>query len=615
MSSLTPDQQKVVDAPMEPLCVIACAGSGKTKTAVHRLVRMRRNLGEARGRVALLSFSNVAVDTFRKAYEDLASSLPSNAGRSRVDIDTLDGFITTNIIRPHAHRTMKSTRAAFLVTGGEAFLEGFKFATSSFPQSVTALQIGFVNGAERFFYVYNDQVEDVDAGVARSLIAKLGRTGAYTHELGRYWAYRVLKERPELLSALARRYPHIVIDEAQDIGSVHQVILEMLIGAGSCVTLIGDPNQGIYEFAGADGKFLTDYHQRPGVQQHSLERNFRSVPSIVDLANGLCSRTDVADRLAPSTLHGAFFTGYKKDQHPQLISAFQGAMSVACAELKRSAVLCRGRSLAGTLRGDEAPAGQGLVKAFASAAVLRDRRKDFLKAFQRVTVAVVALTENAADGLVSKITQPSGDPGYRDLRKMIWTFTRDKDTGLPSSTLVADTHWHPLLLARVKVLLASLETKFGLKPCDNIGRKLSKKALPNVPLASVEDLADSDSTTLRVDTVHKAKGESLDAVLYVTTKEHVQALLGGITTEVGRIGYVAATRARNLLWVAVPQNALKELKPALLARGFKEVGPTTVAPAPPAKAAADVVISPALATSPVIAVVPSAAPANSAESP
>ncbi|HEM7880101.1 TPA: UvrD-helicase domain-containing protein [Burkholderia contaminans] len=583
MSGLTPEQQEVVDAPMVPLCVIACAGSGKTKTAVHRLVRMRRNLGEARGRVALLSFSNVAVDTFRKTYDDLASSLPSSAGRSRVDIDTLDGFITTNIIRPHGHRTMKSARAAFLVTGSESFLEGFKFSTSSFPQPITALHFAFVNGEEVFFHVYNDQVELVDTSTARNLIAKLGRTGAYTHDLGRYWAYRALKERPEFLAALVRRYPYILIDEAQDIGSAHEAILELLIGAGSCVTLIGDPNQGIYEFAGADGKFLTDYHQRAGVEQHSLQRNFRSAPSIVDLANGLCGRSDVAERTAPSTPHGAFFTAYKRDQHSQLITAFQSAMSAVGADVTRSAVLCRGKGLAETLRGDEAPAGQGLVKAFAAAAVLRDRREDFLKAFQRVAVAVVALLDNAPHGLVNQITQPSGDAADRELRKAIWAFTRDAGTGLPSSSLVADTQWHSLLVARIKVLLARLESKFGLKPTENIGRKLSKKALPSAPLASAEDLAYHDVTPLRVDTVHKAKGESLDAVLYVTLKEHTQALLDGVSTEVGRIGYVAATRARDLLWVAVPHSALKELRPTLLARGFKEVG-IAVAPVPAAKA-------------------------------
>lgn len=572
MNTLTQEQRDVVEAAMEPLCVIACAGSGKTKTAVHRLVHMRRNLGEARGRVALLSFSNVAVDTFRNAYEVLASGLPPNAGRSRVDIDTLDGFITTHIIRPHGHRIMKSQRGAFLVTGGESFLEGFKFSTSAFPQPITVLQLRLVNGSEYFYYLNKDQVEQVDTSLARNLIAKLGRTGAYTHELGRYWAYRTLKERPELRAALARRYPHIVIDEAQDIGSVHQAILELLIGAGSRVTLIGDPNQSIYEFAGADGKFLTDYLQYAGVKLHSLKRNFRSTPSIVDLANKLSGRSDAGERLAPNTPHGVYFTGYKKDQHLQLISAFKSAMSAAGADIKHSAVLCRSKSLADTIRGDEAPAGQGITKAFAAAAVLRDRRKDFLNAFQRVATAVVALLSNAPHGLVSQIAQPSGDPVYREIRKVIWAFTRDATTGLPSSELVADTEWHSLLLARIKILLTSLEKSFGLKRTNNVGHKLSKKSLPNAPLACTEDLASNNASALRVDTVHKAKGESLDAVLYITNKEHALAMLNGVSTEVGRIGYVAATRARDLLWVAVPQSALQELRLKLLAKGFKEVG-------------------------------------------
>lgn len=174
-------------------------------------------------------------------------------------------------------------------------------------------------------------------------------------------------------------------------------------------------------------------------------------------------------------------------------------------------------------------------------------------------------------------------------------------TGLPSSSLAADTQWHALLLGRIKVLLASLESKFGLKPTDNIGRKLSKKALPNGPLASAEDLAYNNATTLRIDTVHKAKGESLDAVLYVTLKEHAQALLDGVITEVGRIGYVAATRARDLLWVAVPDSALKELRPTLLARGFKEVG-IAASPIPGAKAkvSTHVGIASVVATTPII---------------
>jgi hypothetical protein len=577
MTNLTSEQQAVVDAPMAPLCVIACAGSGKTKTSVQRLAQLRRNLGEARGRVALLSFSNVAVDTFRNAYYALAKSLPAGVGRERVDIDTLDGFITSCVLRPHAHRTMRSSQAAYLVTGNESFLGGFTFKTPTFPLPITELHVAFVDGDECFFYQRNDKLELINSSVARNLIERLGRTGAYTHDLGRYWAYRALKERPELLAIVARRYPHILIDEAQDIGTVHQAILELLIGAGACVTLIGDPNQGIYDFAGADGSFLREYHRRAGVLPYSLKRNFRSVPKIVAMANGLCGRDDDAERAAPGTPHGAYFVGYKRDQQASLLTAFRNALTTSGADVKRSAVLCRGRGMAQQLRGDGAPAGQGTVKLFAAAAVLRDHKKDFLQAFQRVAAAVVALLESPPPGLVSQISQPARYPQVRTLRRKIWAFTRDAENGLPSAFLVADTQWHPLLLARVKALIGELQTRFDLRPTENLGRKLAKTGLPNAPLAVVKDFADDDATPLRIDTVHQAKGEGLDAVLYLTLKEHAAELLDGVGTEVGRVGYVAATRARDLLWVAVPLNALKDLRPALKAKGFQEITEMTAA--------------------------------------
>lgn len=579
MSPLTPEQQAVVDAPMSALCVVACAGSGKTKTAVQRLVQMRRNLGDARGRVALLSFSNVAVDTFRRSYEHLARDLPPGSGRERVEIDTLDGFITSNILRPHAHRTMAASQAAYLVTGNESFLAGFTFMGTTYPLPITDLHLSITEGIESFFYMQLDTRQAVNPSVARPLIARLGRTGAYTHELGRYWAYRALKERPDLLAVIARRYPHILIDEAQDIGSVHQALLELLIGAGSCVTLIGDPNQGIYDFAGADGKFLRDYHQRAGVLPFTLKRNFRSVPNIVTVANTLCGRNDLAERGVPGTAHGAFFTGYKREEHAQLITAFRSALMVAGADVKNSAVLCRGRSLAEQVRGEGSGAGQGTVKLFATAAVLRDRKRDFHATFKNVAIAVVALLENPPPGLVSQLTQPARYPDARMLRRAIWAFARDEAAGLPAANLIADTQWHPRLLDRVKKLLAKLQTEFNLASKDKIGNKLAKKDLSNQPLAVTVDLADDAEAALRVDTVHQAKGESLDAVLYMALKDHAEEMLSGVSTEVGRIGYVAATRARDLLWVAVPQTSLKQLRPALQAKGFQEVGFSTISAA------------------------------------
>jgi superfamily I DNA/RNA helicase len=96
IQDLSPEQQAIVDLPLSPIAVTACAGSGKTKTAVHRLATMRRRYGGP-GLIALLSFSNVAVDTFRREYAALLRSLPMIGRSSAVEIDTVDGFITTNV--------------------------------------------------------------------------------------------------------------------------------------------------------------------------------------------------------------------------------------------------------------------------------------------------------------------------------------------------------------------------------------------------------------------------------------------------------------------------------------------------------------------------------------
>ena len=579
MAQPSDEQLQVIGAPIAPMSVVACAGSGKTFTAVRRLAQMRRQLGDNRGRVALLSFSNVAVDTFGREYQNRVQEVRSSVAHGRVEIDTLDTFITANVLRPHAYRTMGAQQAAFLVMGGEAFLGGFRFQTNTYPREITQMQVGIDNNGVHFCYADNDRTLRLDTAQATRLVHRLGQIGAYTHNLGRYWCYRTLAEQPGILRALVRRYPHILIDEAQDIGTAHQAIIEQLVGAGCQVSLIGDPNQGIYEFAGANGAFLTRYGQREGVNSLHLTRNFRSVPAILDLANRLSTRVDTADRLVPDTTHGAFFVSYRNAERENLIAAFQAAVLAADLKLERSAVLCRARDMANKLGGNEGAPGQGTVKALAQAAILRDRHQDYLGAVKLVASGIVGLLANPPQGLVARITQPARYPGDRMLRRLVWAFTRNPDSGLPAATLTGDTQWHPLLLERTRTLLAQIAQDHGLASTSNLGNKLAKRGLSNAPLITAADLAaNDDAPRIQVDTVHQAKGESLDAVLYLANREHANALLAGVDTEVGRIGYVAVTRARNLLWLGVPANALEELRPVLLERGFQEAG-AAIAPA------------------------------------
>lgn len=578
MSALSDEQQTIVDAPLEPMSIIACAGSGKTRTAVYRVIEMRRKLGGHRGRVALLSFSNVAVDTFRSDFRALTDRV-HDMRHGRMEIDTMDGFITTNIVRPHAYRTMGCNRTPFLVTGTEPFLQNkdFKFwvqpaSGNAFPVQPAELHKVVVNiqaGRPTFQFRQYGALLPINNGPV--VTARLGAVGAYTHDLGRYWCHRVLIEQSRLLQALARRYSHILVDESQDIGTLHQTILALLSVAGSQVSLIGDPHQGIYGFAGADGKFLTSYGQTQGVNSYGLTRNYRSVPAILALANSLSSRTDTADRPAPETQHGAFFIGYKNAEQEQLVSAFRTATVTAGLRLDRSAVICRGREQVNKLTGNDGAVGQGTVKGFAAAAIHRDKRQDYMSAFRAIADCIASLLVDPPPRLVEMITQPARYPEVRLLRREIWSFTRNPDTGLPAATLLADTQWHPLLCARVKALLQRLRDGYGLTPVDTLGNKLAKRNLPSTPLLATADLAAEQDSPIRIDTVHQVKGESLDAVLYLAAKDHVEALLAGVDTEVGRIGYVAVTRARNLFWMGVPYDALRELRPELLRRGFQEI--------------------------------------------
>lgn len=565
MTDLTEEQKAIIEASPSPLSVMACAGSGKTMTAVHRLMAIRRSLGNERGRVALLSFSNVAVETFRKLFSNLNTAGLDLLWPDRIEIDTVDGFITSNILKPHAHRTMGASRQAFLVTGDEPFLKRF-FIEGKPPTFVAQLRVGYINKEFFFFTDFHGRQTRIDSRQAQSLITRLGKSGAYTHELGRYWCHRTLISERSLLRAYANRFPHILIDEAQDIGSEQQAILDLLSGAGSKISLIGDPNQGIYEYAGADGSYLRGHATRTGVAAFNLTRNFRSLPAITAVANAIAGRCDGVDRSPRDAPCGAYVVPYPKGGEAALICAFEQGVELAGLSGIRSAVLCRAAKLVETLRARDQPIGVGAVRLLAAAAIHRDKRADFHEAFRLVARAVECLLMNPPRGLAMQICEAARHPELGAVRRALWTFARSSDTGLPATSLQADTVWHHALKKRVMVLLQEVESILGLTATKNLGQRLSTRDLPTAPVSG----APGAPVKLRIDTVHRAKGESLDAVLYVASKAHVAALLAGTTTEEGRIGYVAVTRAKDLFWLGVPQACFANLRPALLARGFCE---------------------------------------------
>ncbi|MBY3544787.1 UvrD-helicase domain-containing protein [Rhizobium laguerreae] len=569
MTSISPQQQHVVDRPMGRLCVLACAGSGKTRTVVHRVAKLQGMLNGERGRIALLSFSNVAVDTFRRDYRAVQQEPSPDRKQSLVDIATFDSFFTTNVLRPHGHRSMGCKTAPFLVHGSEPFMGGFTLNLGKFPQGANTISATFENGTWQFFSSFKNSKTKIDTKLAAHLVNKLGKIGAYTHEFGRYWSYRVLTEQAHILRALVRRYPQIVIDEAQDIGPSHEALLNVLAAAGSTITLVGDVNQGIFEFNGADGRVLADYYGQTGVDAQELTINFRSVPKILKVANSLAERSDQSDRSSPALFNGAFFTTFRQDKREELFDLYRTMLEAAGVPQQSAVVLCRGNEWVNNWRRSEPDQGRGSTKYFAQAAVLRDRVGNFDAAFGMIIRGLLGLVENPPADLATQLHRPGADEKVRAIRRILWKFLRDEATGLPAASLPASTHWQPLLLARIKGLLDQVAAISGIVAAANIGNRLSKADLLASPLAKQQTTSPGTIAQIRVETVHAVKGESIDAVMYVASKEHARELIAGPNTEVGRIGYVALTRARNLFLLAIPEGSETDFAAALEAHGVQ----------------------------------------------
>jgi superfamily I DNA/RNA helicase len=536
----TAEQRAIIEADPVSLAVVACPGSGKTATAVRRLAALRTRLDSSRGYVALLSYSNVAVDTFHDEYQKLTGRAGDGA---RVVIQTVDSFITTYLLRPHGARVMKCNRTPFLVLGSEPFLANYNVGTGQDSFGIADVLLDRSSKGTVFHrklrsggqQLLNEQTGNEIREKAKQLAA----IGGYTYALGRAWALGLLKNEPRLAKAMAHRFPQILVDEAQDIGSFEAELLDILAASGSVVSLIGDVHQSIYGFNFANGSYLREFGAREGVQSLPLSQNRRSQPAIVAFANVLASTESQPTRDKSERLSGTYYWRYDKDQLPQLMSSWATALKAADYNFDESAVLCRGgRLLATVLTGSE-EIGQSAVKHFAAASAEFAQRGDIATTLQHCAKGVMLLIDGLPISFISNLKTLDREATSVQMRRLVWMLIRNPVSGIPLANLKAKSEWLPALKANLETWFGSVEAKTPYRRVDTWIIKVN--------------FGQNEWSGLRFGTVHSVKGEGIPAVMYLAKKKQVDALVAGTHDEEGRIGYVAATRARDLLVIAIPK--------------------------------------------------------------
>ncbi|MEU3731913.1 ATP-dependent DNA helicase UvrD2 [Streptomyces sp. NPDC033538] len=295
LDGLDPEQREVATALRGPVCVLAGAGTGKTRAITHRIaygVRAgilqpssvlavtftNRAAGEMRGRLRQLGAAGVQARTFHSAaLRQLQYFWPKAIG----------GSLPRLVDRKIQLVADAAAACRIRLDRGELRDATAEIEWSKVTQTVPADYALAAARAGR--EVPRDPAEIAQLYAAYEDL-KRGR-GVIDFEDVLLLTVAVLQDRHDVAEQVRAQYQHFVVDEYQDVSPLQQRLLELWLGDRDDLCVVGDASQTIYSFTGATPDHLLDFRGRhPGATVVKLVRDYRSTPQVVHLANGLLAQ-------------------------------------------------------------------------------------------------------------------------------------------------------------------------------------------------------------------------------------------------------------------------------------------------------------------------------------
>lgn len=290
LADLDEQQRTAASLLRGPVCVLAGAGTGKTRVITRRIAHgvetgayspgrvmavtfTAKAAGEMRGRLRALGVEGVAARTFHAtALAQLNFFWPQLAGDTAPTIvdkkvrvlgqaaDSLGLHLDAATLRDVASR-IEWRKVAMRTIAQDA---------AAHPSGLGGLDAGKIADIMSAYEKVKDDRRQLD--FEDVLLACAG----------------MLESEPRIAAAVHEQYRHLTVDEFQDVSPVQHRLLELWLGDRRDICVVGDASQTIYSFAGADPRYLLDFEARhPDAQLVRLEHNYRSDPAILDVANAL----------------------------------------------------------------------------------------------------------------------------------------------------------------------------------------------------------------------------------------------------------------------------------------------------------------------------------------
>lgn len=291
LDTLNGPQREAVLCTEGPLLVLAGAGSGKTRVLTHRIAHLVEDLNVAPWQIMAITFTNKAAAEMRERLQSLIGG-----GARGMWVSTFHSMCV-RILRTDCERVgfakgftiYDDSDSKRLV---EQIMDELNIDKKRYPipalrnrisQAKNDLQV-----AEVFAEKASDQVGQVAARVYTRLQERLRQLNAFDFDDLLLYTWLLLKNHPDVLVAYQNRFRYLMVDEYQDTNHAQYVLTQLLAAAHKNIMVVGDDDQSIYSWRGADLRNILDFEKDyPEARVVKLEENYRSMGNILAAANAV----------------------------------------------------------------------------------------------------------------------------------------------------------------------------------------------------------------------------------------------------------------------------------------------------------------------------------------
>ena len=311
-AGLNERQEEAVLHSGSPLLIVAGAGSGKTRVLTHRIAYLLATHRATPGQILAITFTNKAAAEMRERIEALVGPRAKHMW-----ISTFHSFCVRVLRREAAALGLKSTFTIYDSTDSQRLLsliikelnlDTKKFTAKAVGNRISALKNELVSAEAYASRVASDNpYEKTISQIYTVYTQRLGAANSLDFDdlIGR--TVFLLKKFPEIANYYRRKFRHILVDEYQDTNHAQYQLVRELVGAHTKapadrgpypdavppaeLTVVGDSDQSIYAFRGADIRNITDFEKDyPNAHTILLEQNYRSTQNILSAANAVIER-------------------------------------------------------------------------------------------------------------------------------------------------------------------------------------------------------------------------------------------------------------------------------------------------------------------------------------